>query len=62
MRNLTQLDSVLFGNDKIPCLVKTGTHGGYVMSSFSFTFSVNYVRKQYLWACATGVAGVELVC
>jgi hypothetical protein len=24
MRNLTQLDSLLFVNDKIPCLLKTG--------------------------------------
>jgi hypothetical protein len=33
------------------------------MSSFSFTFSVNYTRKHYFWACATSLAGVdELVC
>jgi hypothetical protein len=32
-----------------------------VMSSFSFTFSFNYIRKHYFWACATVLEGVELV-
>ena len=62
MRNLTQLDSVLLGNVKIPCLVKTGNMAT-TWSASSFTFPVNDIRKHYFWACATGLAGADqLVC